>query len=129
MRLKIFGGKRDSVLLVSDKKQRYDDADGLRQCRPERRAGCAKTEYPDKQIVQGNICRACNRNEIHRAFGIPHAPEYGADDVIGRDKRNADKADRKIGYGISDGFCGRGQNGGNGFYGKKQQSHKKNGQK
>ena len=52
----------------------------------------------NKQIVQSDICHARNRNKIHRAFGISEPAEDRADDIIGCNKRNPDKADEQILY-------------------------------
>ena len=53
-------------------------------------------EKSDKKIIQNNIGNTGNRNKIHGAFGISHATENGANNIIGCDKRDSQKSDDQI---------------------------------
>ena len=50
----------------------------------------------DKQVVKRDIGQAGNEDKDHRAFGIVHAAEDGAEDIIRRNARNARKTNRQI---------------------------------
>ena len=50
----------------------------------------------DKQVVKRDIDQAGNEDKDHRAFGIAHAAEDGAEDIIRRNARNARKTNRQI---------------------------------
>ena len=92
--------------------------------------GCARRSHmktAHKQIVQPDIGRAGHRDKIHGAFGIPHPAENGTDNIIGRDKRNPQKADRQIGDGSRHRFLWRGNNGYNWIDKQKQNRCQDNG--
>lgn len=73
--------------------------------------GGVEMENAHKQIIQRDIRGACHGDEIHRAFAVAQPAEDGADDVIRRDKRDADETDREVGDRAVYGFRWRGHNG------------------
>jgi len=85
-------------LLFVDRYKRDRDTDGLCQCRTKCGSDRSHGHDTNKQIVQSDICHTRNRNKIHRAFGISEPAEDRADDIIGCNKRNPDKADEQILY-------------------------------
>lgn len=82
-------------------------AERLAEGGAQRRAGRAQGQRPHEQYVQPDIGRTGRRNEVHGAFGVAHAPEDGADDVVGNDEGQARKADAQVGLGAGLG-CLRG---------------------
>lgn len=62
-------------------------------------------------------------HEVHGAFGIPQAPEDGADDVIGGDEGDAHKADDQIAPGLGKGLGGGRQKGEDAVY-RQHQNHR-----
>ena len=70
--------------------------------------GGVEMENAHKQIIQRDIRGARHDDEIHRAFAVAQPAEDGADDVIRRDKRDADETDREVGDRAVYGFrwCG-----------------------
>ena len=87
---------KGNAFLLQNHKQGNRHADGLREGCAECRTGRAEAKRANEKIIQHDICRTCNRNEIHRAFAVTHATENGADDVIRRNKGNPQKADSQI---------------------------------
>lgn len=83
-----------------------DYADCLGKRNSESGAGRSHVKQTDEQVIQGDIGDARHGDEVHRAFGIAHAPEYRADDVIRCDERNSDKADGEISDRARNGFSG-----------------------
>ena len=90
-----------SALLNYD--QRRHDAYGLGKGGAQRRAHGAQMKNAHEQIIQRYINRAGHGDKAHGAFAVAYAAKNGADNIISRDKRNADKADGQIrcraGYG------------------------------
>ena len=78
-------GKRNAFP-PQNHKQRNRYTDGLRKGCAECRTRRTEVKRANEKIIQHDICRTCNRNEIHRAFAVTHATENGADDVICRNK-------------------------------------------
>ena len=64
----------------------YDKGDDYSDCLGKRGsesgAGRSHVKQTDEQVIQSDIGDARHGDEVHRAFGIAHAPEYRADDVI-----------------------------------------------
>ena len=87
------------------------DAEGLRERRAEGGAGGAEAQRAHEQIVQRDVRRAGDGDEVHRALAVAHAAEDGAEDVIGRDERDAEEADGQIGGRAGNGLGGRGHDG------------------
>ena len=79
--------------------ERDDDADRLRESRAQRRAGRPQMQSAHEYIVKHYIGDAGYRDEIHRTPAVAHAAEDRADDIVSRDKRYADEADREIADG------------------------------
>ena len=61
-----------------------------------------------EEIVQRDIRRAGDGDEVHGTLAVAHAAEDGAEDIIGRDERDAAEADGQIGGRAVDGLGGRG---------------------
>ena len=80
------------------------------------------------KIIQGNIKSTGNRNEKHRTFRVSYAAENGADDVVGCDKRDAEKTDGQVGDGATDCFHWGGHDSHDGFYKTEQDCGQGNGQ-
>ena len=88
-------GKRNAFP-PQNHKQRNRYTDGLRKGCAECRTRRTEVKRANEKIIQHDICRTCNRNEIHRTFAVTHATENGADDVICRNKGNPQKANGQI---------------------------------
>ena len=43
-------------------------------------------------VVERDVCHASHNHEIHRTFRVAETSEYGCDDVVGYDERDADEA-------------------------------------
>ena len=52
-----------------------------------------------EEKVQTDVDNAGHSDEVHGTFAVPQSPEDGAEDVVGRNERDADEADREIGHG------------------------------
>lgn len=96
-----------------------------RERRSERGARGAETKRAHEQVVKRNIAHAGAGDKIHGALAVTHAAENRAQNVIGRDERNAEKADGQVCGGAADCFLRRRHDGSNGA--DKQQ--KKNSQR
>ena len=92
----ILPGKSNPQLLFLRHEQRDDDTQRLGECRAECGSGSTHMENSHKYIVERDICRAGNRDKIHRTFRVAHTTEDGSDDIISCNKRNSDKADRQV---------------------------------
>ena len=107
LRAKITPREGDAVPLPADDEQRHDHTDRLRERGAERGARRAHAQRAHEQIVERDVRRARDGDEIHRTLGIPQAAEDGRNDVVRRDQRHAEKADAQIGdragYGIGRG--------------------------
>ena len=89
-------GKRKSGLLTFNGNQCKQNTTRLGKCCAKRSTGSSQMEKSDKQIIQYNIHRTCNCDEIHRTFRIPQSAENRTDHIIRRNKRNPEKTDRQI---------------------------------
>ena len=89
-------GKRKSGLLTFNGNQCKQNTARLGKCCAKRSTGSSQMEKSDKQIIQYNIHRTCNCDEIHRTFRIPESAENRTDHIIRRNKRNPEKTDRQI---------------------------------
>ena len=92
----------------SDGKQRDEEAERLRERRAEGSPGGAHVQRAHEEIVQRDIRRAGDGDEVHGTLAVAHAAEDGAEDIIGRDERDAAEADGQIGGRAVDGLGGRG---------------------
>ena len=81
-------GKRKSGLPAFNGSQCKQDAECLRKRCAKRSTGSSQMEKSDKQIIQYNIHRTRNCDEIHRTFRIPQSAENRTDHIIRRNKRN-----------------------------------------
>ena len=86
----------DAAFAPQNDPQRNDDADTLGQRSTQRRTGRPHVQCPHKQVVQPDVGRAGHRDKVHGAFGISHATENGANNIIGCDKRDSQKSDDQI---------------------------------
>ena len=89
-------GKRKSGLLTFNGNQCKQNTARLGKCCAKRSTGSSQMEKSDKQIIQYNIHRTCNCDEIHRTFRIPQSAENRTDQIICRNKWNPEKTDRQI---------------------------------
>ena len=92
-----FYGK--SAAVPADDNKRNDHADRLGKSGSKGGAGRPQMQGAHKEIIQSDIGDTGNGNKIHGAFAVAQPAENGADDIIGRDKRDADKTDGQIFYG------------------------------
>ena len=67
----------DAVALAADDDQRHDHADRLRQRRAERGARRAHVQCAHEQIVERDVCRARDGDEVHRALRVAQTAEDG----------------------------------------------------
>lgn len=95
-------------------KQRDEDAERLRERRAEGSPSRTHVQRAHEEIVQRDIRRAGDGDEVHGTLAVAHAAEDGAEDIIGRDERDAAEADGQIGGRAVDGLGGRGHDGGDG---------------
>lgn len=98
-RPEIFFFYRQSSALPADDYKRDHDADRLGERGAQGGAGGAQAQDPHKYIIKPDVGGAGRGNKIHGTFAVPHSTENGADDIICRNKRDADKADGQVVYG------------------------------
>ena len=92
-----FYGK--SAAVPADDNERNDHADRLGKSGTKGGAGRSQMQGAHKEIIQRDIGGTGNGDKIHGAFAVAQPAENGADDIIRRDKRDADKTDGQILYG------------------------------
>ena len=85
--------------MPADDNKRNDHADRLGKSGSKGGSGRPQVQGAHKEIIQSDIGDTGNGNKIHGAFAVAQPAENGADDIIGRDKRDADKTDGQIFYG------------------------------
>ena len=96
LRAKVRAADGDEPALQDDR-ERDEDAHRLRERGAERRARGAEAERPHEEEVQPDVHHAGRGDEVHGALAVTKAAEDRGDDVVRRDERNTDKADREIG--------------------------------
>ena len=85
--------------MPADDNKRNDHADRLGKSGSKSGAGGSQMQGAHKEIIQRDIGGTCHGDKVHGAFAVAQPAENGADDIICRDKRNADKTDGQIFYG------------------------------
>ena len=96
IRAKIGVLQRQSRIFPENHGKRNHHANSLGQRSPQRRTGSAHFPCAQEQIIQPDICRTGDCDKVHGAFGISHATENGANNIIGCDKRDSQKSDDQI---------------------------------
>lgn len=117
-----------SRLFAENDPNGYDYANGLGQRCTQSRTGRTEAHPTDEQLVQRDVGNTGNGDKVHGTLGVTHSPEDGADDVIGCNEGDANKADGKIENRTIHRFFGSGHYGDNGFYQRKKQRGNDNGQ-
>ena len=84
-------------------------------------------ERADEEKIKSDVANASNGDEIHGAFAVAHAPKNGGENIICRDKRNAEEADGEIRNGGCDRLRRRRHDGCDRAHRKKQKPHEHNG--
>ena len=96
LRAKVRAADGDEPALQDDR-ERDEDAHRLRERGAERRARGAEVQRAHEVVVERDVDDAGDGDEVHGALAVTKAAEDRGDDVVRRDERNTDKADREIG--------------------------------
>ena len=78
--------------------ERNRHTDRLRERRAERRTGRSEMHRAHEEVIEHDIRRARNRDEVHRTFRVTEAAENRADDVVCCDERDTGEADGEVGH-------------------------------
>lgn len=127
LRGEIRPGKTDAGITFADRNQCQNDAECLGKRGSKRGTGWTKMQGAHKEIVECDIGRTCDCDEVHRAFRITKSTEDGTDDIIRGDKWNTNETDRQISDGAGNGFGWCGHHKYDRLYQKKQDYHQHDG--
>ena len=127
LRGEIRPGKTDAGITFADRNQCQNDAECLGKRGSKRGTGWTKMQGAHKEIVECDIGRTCDCDEVHRAFRITKSTEDGTDDIIRGDEWNTNETDRQISDGAGNGFGWCGHHKYDRLYQKKQDYHQHDG--
>ena len=88
--------KRNASFSFFHHKKGHAHTDCLGEGGSKCRAHRSQVKRSHEKVVQHNIYSAGHGDKVHGTFGISQAAENRADDIVGSDKRNAEKADYQI---------------------------------